>query len=608
MLASTTPRRVLPRLTVLAFAAALLVAVPAGALPRAKDRWFEVETTHFTLISNAGERSTRTIASDLEKFMAVLEGLIGRELESPLPSYVYVFKNESVFRDYKPLWQGKPANLSGYFQERSDGNLIAINGDRRLEAAGVLYHELMHYVMSSNYLPVPLWVDEGLAELYSTFEAGPQLVHVGKPIENHVFWLRQHSLIPLPELFAIDRESQSYNEGSRQGSFYAQSWLLVHYLLLSTDEQRRENLFQFLDLGRRGVATAEAFQRAFGIEFKTLEKKLKGYARRGEFYYQSLPSPAQIGDISPPRQLARHEILCQLGELLATLPDRENEAEAHLRAGLAAEPRAGGCHVGMGRVMESRQRLAEAETHYRQATEDAPDNFTAWYRWGLLRLESQAGSARQAGGFRDDSILSALRRSVELQPDFAPAWAALSYAYTFESEAGDDAIRAAERAHALLPTRPEVAQNLLYLYSLAGRLEPAQSLFGRFFANHDDPQQVRDAELTLLRFDVAQAEALIDAQRIEEAIAVLEKIEAAAAGAAEFAWVDEQLRETRSFLAEKRQVDRYNQAVDLFNSGDWRSARDILEEVAAQEPGGALAQAVRSTLEKVRQIAAQAGE
>ncbi|MCP3962599.1 MAG: tetratricopeptide repeat protein [bacterium] len=245
----------------------LIIAAPSQGLPRAKEQWIQLDAGHFTLISNAGERSTRKIGSDLEKFFVVVEEVLGHGLKSPLPSTVYIFKHDSSFKPYKLLWEGKPARISGYFMARADGNHIAVNADQRLEAAGILYHELMHYVVSSNSSPVPLWLNEGLAELYSTFESEGVKVAIGKPVERHVYWLRNQPLIPLQELFTIDFDSPTYNEGQRRGDFYAQSWLLVHYLLMSDGSQRSTLLVQFLDLVRQGVATEEAFRRAFGKDF-----------------------------------------------------------------------------------------------------------------------------------------------------------------------------------------------------------------------------------------------------------------------------------------------------------------------------------------------------
>ncbi len=575
----------------------LTLAAPAEALPRTKDQWLRLDTEHFTLISNSSERNTQEVGADLEKFISVMGGLIGREPASPLPSTVFVFRNDKAFEPYKLLWEGKPANVAGFFLNRTDGNLIAFNGDQRLEAAGILYHELMHYVLNSNYSPLPVWASEGLGELYSTFEVDGDKVHVGKPVESHVFWLRDHPLIPLAELFETDVDSPTYNEGNRQGSFYAQSWLLIHYLLLSNDQQRRSQLMQFLDQSRRGIETEEAFRRVFATDYKALETELRKYARQSKFYYQTLPAPIELGEVASPRPLSRHEALCWLGDLLVSQPGRGDEAEEHFRAGLELQADAGECHLGMGRVMEQGKRFREAEGHFRKATELAPESFVAWYHWGMLRIEASRSV--------DASTLAALQRSVELQPDFAPAWAALSMAHGMEDTFNEQAIGVGERAHALFPSRGEVALTLLHHYVRGGRGSDAHRLFDDFFVGYHDPVVVRQAQVNLWLLEAQQAEVLIasdqaTAQQVEAAIVELERIRREATGVPELAWIDGRVQELRSFVNGQSQVDQFNEAVKLLNAGYWVKGRKLLEEVAAQNPEGEFGAAVREALEQVK--------
>ena len=54
--------------------------------------------------------------------------------------------------------------------------------------------------MSSNEENAPLWLSEGLAELYSTFQVDGDEVHIGRPVSSRVFWLRKNSLIPLRDM------------------------------------------------------------------------------------------------------------------------------------------------------------------------------------------------------------------------------------------------------------------------------------------------------------------------------------------------------------------------------------------------------------------------
>jgi hypothetical protein len=43
--------------------------------------------------------------------------------------------------------------------------------------------------------------------------------------------LRQTQLLPLSALFAVDASSANYHENNKASIFYAESWLLTHYLM-----------------------------------------------------------------------------------------------------------------------------------------------------------------------------------------------------------------------------------------------------------------------------------------------------------------------------------------------------------------------------------------
>jgi hypothetical protein len=50
--------------------------------------------------------------------------------------------------------------------------------------------------------------------------------------------LRSRTLIPLSQLTVVDHSSPMYNEGSRRGLLYAQSWALMHYFRFGSEPRR----------------------------------------------------------------------------------------------------------------------------------------------------------------------------------------------------------------------------------------------------------------------------------------------------------------------------------------------------------------------------------
>src|SRR5436305_3638879 len=172
------------------------LAAPARALPSPKASWIEVHTASFTLFSEAGERKTREIGTDLERLRDALSQLSpGLTLSSPAPTYIFVFRDAPSFQPYQRTYNGKPLDSGGYFLGRQLANYVAINGDQHGDERAIIYHEYLHYLMHNNYAALPLWMNEGLAEYYSTFQTDRNEARIGLPIPEHVFWLRQHSFI-----------------------------------------------------------------------------------------------------------------------------------------------------------------------------------------------------------------------------------------------------------------------------------------------------------------------------------------------------------------------------------------------------------------------------
>jgi hypothetical protein len=110
----------------------LSILCPVGAmatpLPDRSEVWIKIRTAHFTLFSNASEPYTIEIGLDLERFRGALARLVsGLEVNSPLPTSIYVFKHDASFQPYKMRVGLIPSNISGAFAAHRDGNYVGIN-------------------------------------------------------------------------------------------------------------------------------------------------------------------------------------------------------------------------------------------------------------------------------------------------------------------------------------------------------------------------------------------------------------------------------------------------------------------------------------------------
>ena len=206
-------------------AAALCLLALSFQTVSAKDTWTSVRTKNFFLLGNASEKEIRQVATRLEQFRYVFSQLFPKvNMTSIVPTTVVVFKNDSSYTPFKPLYNGKPANVAGYFQSGEDVNYITLTSEKREENPyAVIFHEYSHLIVNNNLGDPPVWFNEGLAEYYSTFDVsdGDKKITLGTPIANHVYLLREQ-FMPLESLLRVTPNSPAYNERDTIGEILRQ--------------------------------------------------------------------------------------------------------------------------------------------------------------------------------------------------------------------------------------------------------------------------------------------------------------------------------------------------------------------------------------------------
>ena len=144
----------------------------SSARVQTREPWRSIRTNNLFVIGNADSDSLQQVAAWLEFFHSAFARLTSRSsFDSSLPTTVVVFRDDASFTPFKPLYQGKPANVSGYFQPGDDANYIAIS----LEGGGrdrfaTAFHEYVHLHLRNTVPGAPLWLNEGLAEFYGALQ------------------------------------------------------------------------------------------------------------------------------------------------------------------------------------------------------------------------------------------------------------------------------------------------------------------------------------------------------------------------------------------------------------------------------------------------------
>ena len=257
--------------------AILMLGVGAPA-PAAAD-WRRIDSPNFVVIGDVSARTLRDVAMEFEGFRETLTRVMTeRATSTPVPTVVIVFPSDRAFTPFKPLYQGKPIASAGFFIGRQDTNYIAVVTEGDTDRLRIVFHEYAHLVISNVLRNVPVWLNEGLAEFYCTYELrGAREAVLGKVIPHHLLRLQETRLLKLDELLSVNRDSPLYNEKDRRSVFYAQSWALTHWILRSQPDKTKA-LFTYLDRVSAGALPTDAWKEAFGAT--NVERELEDYVRR----------------------------------------------------------------------------------------------------------------------------------------------------------------------------------------------------------------------------------------------------------------------------------------------------------------------------------------
>ncbi|MGH9839302.1 MAG: tetratricopeptide repeat protein, partial [Blastocatellia bacterium] len=385
------------------------------------------------------------------------------------PITVVVFREDNSYKPFKPLYQGKPADVSGYFQASDDAVHITLAADwQQSFADSVMFHEYVHVLTSNGARSLPTWLNEGIAEYYSAFEiSGDRKIRVGKPIAGHIRLLRERPLMPLATLLAVNEASPLYNESDKKNLFYAESWALVHYLMLGK-EGGQEQFRQFINALREDKPADESFRQAFQAPYETIEQELRNYLQRNLYRDQQVIFDREIvfDSSMSASLLSKAEVQAHLGDLLWHI-QRAGEAETFLNRALALDPKLALAHRSLGMLRFGQRSFTEASRHFRQAAESNPRDYLAHYYHALSLQQEQADEMGYVSGYPDETVKAmraSLEKARELAPEFAETYKQLAFIYLVLGENLDEAVGLLKQALALAPDREEFRYTLARVY------------------------------------------------------------------------------------------------------------------------------------------------
>jgi hypothetical protein len=445
------------------------------------------------------------VANQLERFREGMARILPGASTAATPAVVVVFNSQQSFGRFRPRFEGRPTKVGGYFVSRADLNLVALTVEHREFALRTIFHEYAHLVVANAVRSLPAWLNEGLAEYYSTFaiRGNGESAILGAPIPEHLQLLNTTGLLKLDELLKVDRDSPLYNEGSRRGLFYAQSWAVVHTLLNGTTD-RSQDLTRYARATASGASAADAWREVFpdldangAVKRHVAQRIVRAYQFRFTGPLTEVRTDATRASVG--------EAEAALGDLLRHVAPGE-EAEAQLETAMSSGASASRATALMGqlRVEQGRYDAARPLLIGAARSDDWLTAYTA--ATGLTRLMQldQTADNKPAIGAATAAVDVVLAARPELP--YAHAMRALLLA---ETDGGLDASRQAiRRAREHAPGREDFAFTEASILARGHRFAEARAALGPFMSSRNAPavrERARLMMIELLRFEQAVA-------------------------------------------------------------------------------------------------------
>jgi tetratricopeptide (TPR) repeat protein len=364
--------------------------------------WIRIATSHFEMYTTNNKSATLRELEWLERARSffIEHGSIGNVPSGCLR--IIAFRSQQEYGSY----QVGSANAFAYYEQAWGCEYIVLS-DISPEHYSAAVHEYAHYIIHHTGLTLPLWLNEGLADFYSSLELHDGRAVLGAPLSDRLYVLATKKWLPLDELFSIDRDSPDYNQSDRAQIFYAESWALVH--MLESDGRYSEHFTRFLEDIENGHSAAEALGVAFGKTMQQVYSDLRAYSGQIPNHKVAIDLLASAPDlsarISEPSDMEVHMVMAHV---LASNPSKTEEAQQLLEAISAAYPKNAEPEVLLGYLAWQRHDPMKARFHFAAAVERGSTDAKMMADYAAIELAS--------GGTKAEA-LALLERALAVDPD-----------------------------------------------------------------------------------------------------------------------------------------------------------------------------------------------
>ncbi len=405
------------------------LALATGARAASSPEWIKVTAPEFTVITTLPEKRATAWAADFTQFVAAMRIYFPGERRLPRLTFV-VFERERDFRGYRPTdAKGKPQEVAGFFLRQDSWAVAGMSGATISEdVRRVIFHEGAHWFLSSVVKPRPIWFEEGMAEVFSTFRIDKGRAEWGRAIPEHVDFITNEGAVPLASLLFTPRETLFAKGADHTGRIYAQSWAFVHFLLFGDSGIPRAKLQEYLDKRGSTKETDTAFREVFGRTYAEMDIMLKDYTSGRGVFHTAVSKIATTAApiVGPASPIEVSDALARL----AFAGGHEEQATMYANQTIATAPTDPRGYEIMGTILDVTGKSREAQEMFADAEKYGSKDFKVYYELAefeqvnIGRLDSSGVNVRSASDTR--RMADRYRKVIELSPSYRPAYSNLA--------------------------------------------------------------------------------------------------------------------------------------------------------------------------------------
>lgn len=497
----------------------LLMCLPLHA---GEPKWLQISSSHFVVITDAGPKKGHELAARFEQMRGVFSQLMMRQkIRMSQPIEILALQNPVIYGQLAPQGMSLPA----FFLRGEERVFVVVNASVP-DSWRAVEHQFAHYMLDYNYPPTAPWFDEGFAEYFASVSftdkktelgSDPELAWPGQPayseqgpglkslteLLNNPVWLN------ITDVLQMRNRVVNGREGTHHTLFYAQSWMLMHYLLNRNKLDQAGTYFDLVENQR--VPVEQAVQQAFGVTPAQLDQQVKDYFRSLKPLQASLqeaqaqpqlappapqvvqeaPLPGTLDDIaSSNKELKPWEADALVAEMELRLPEHREDAIKQLQK-LADDPKTetAVAHraLSWAYVQKGDSKAAFEELH--SALE--LNNSDPWSHFGIALAAYH--SATQKGKYIQGlaNTMESLQFVLDEFREFALGYNILGWA-RLEGGGANGAVEAMKVAVQLSPRDESYQLRLARAFLAAKKFDEGTAVLDRLQHSHD-PQVAKAA-------------------------------------------------------------------------------------------------------------------